>query len=156
MKLEIELIPEKSWGRSLANILPQPVWDTLRREVYAEFGYSCAICSTDDKELHCHEVWEYKGKIQFLKGFQCLCRDCHNIKHWGRTIYLLHDGKFTQDYIDSLRKHFCEVNQCTEMDMIRHIVEAGDKNLKRSRYRYTIDFGKFTPERVIEAWRKKH
>ena len=155
MKLEIESIPEGSWGKSLAHLLPSPVWDTLRREVYKKFNYQCIICGAVNVEMHCHEVWSYKGGVQTLVGFQGLCKDCHAIKHWGRTIGAYHSGELTEDYIKHLRGHFCEVNNCTEKDMIDHIVEKGREYLKRSRKNYKIDFGRFTPERVVEVWRKK-
>jgi len=141
-KLSIELIPEKSWGKSLAQWLPKKDWDSLRRKIYRRYNWTCQICDTFGVRVHCHEVWEYddQKKIQKLKDLNCLCEDCHNIKHWGRTINLLHEGTYSQDYIDKLRKHYCEVNKCPVEDMIKHIVEAGDKNMKRSRYRYKIDF----------------
>lgn len=31
MKLEVELIPRGSWGKSLANQLPKEEWDILRK-----------------------------------------------------------------------------------------------------------------------------
>ena len=155
MKLEVEPIPERNWGKSLANLLPPPVWDTLRREVYRKFNYQCCICGAVDVELHCHEKWSYKGNAQTLVGFQCLCKDCHAIKHWGRTIKAYHDGEYSRDYIEYLRKHFCEVNSCTEEDMTNHIVEKGEENLRRSRKKYRIDFGLFAPEKVVRVWRKQ-
>lgn len=155
MKLEIEPIPKSNWHRSLANLLPKPVWDTLRREVYKESDYTCVVCVATGVEVHCHEVWGYDDKrhLQILRGLQCLCEDCHNIKHWGRTIKLYHEGKFSGDYIDRLRRHFCEVNKCSEQDMIKHIVEVGDKAWKR-KGTYRIVFGAFNPEGIVEAWKR--
>ena len=142
MQLEIELIPEKSWGKSLAQLLPKKDWDVLRRKIYRRYNWTCQVCSAYSVRVHCHEVWSYidQRRTQRLVALTCLCEDCHNIKHWGRTIQLLHEGTYTQDYINKLRRHYCEVNECTEMDMIKHIVKAGDRNLVRSRYRYKIDF----------------
>lgn len=141
LKLEIELIPEHSWGKSLANLLPKEDWDRLRRKVYKRYNWTCQICNAYGVQVHCHESWSWndKKRIQKLVDLKCLCGDCHNIKHWGRTINLLHEGKFTQEYINHLRRHYCEVNKCTVEDMIKHIVEAGEKNMKRSRYKYKMD-----------------
>lgn len=140
-RLTIELIPKKSWGKSLANLLPEQEWRLLRRKVYKRYNWTCQICSTYGVRVHCHEVWSWNDKlrIQKLVALNCLCGDCHNIKHWGRTIQLLHEGKYSQEYIDLLRKHYCEVNKCTVEDMIKHIVEAGEKNMRRSRYKYKLD-----------------
>ncbi len=142
MKLSIELIPSKQWGKSLAQWLPKSEWDELRKKVYRRYSWTCQICSAYGVRVHCHEIWAYddRRRIQKLVGLGCRCEDCHNIHHWGRTIQLLHEGTYSQDYIDKLRRHYCEVNKCTVQDMINHIVEAGDKNMKRSRYQYKIDF----------------
>lgn len=142
MKLEIELIPTKQWGKSLAQWLPKKEWDELRRKVYRRYNWTCQVCGIYGVQVHCHESWTYddRKRIQKLVGLNCLCEDCHNIKHWGRTIKLLHEGTYTQDYVDKLRKHFCKVNRCTEKDMMKHIVKAGDRNMRRSRYTYHLDF----------------
>lgn len=141
MLLEFELIPGKQFGLSLAQALPKKDWDTLRRKIYRRYSWTCQICSAYGVRVHCHEVWSYNDKlrIQKLVDLECCCEDCHNIKHWGRTIHAFHKGKLSQAYIDKLRKHYCRVNGCTELDMVNHIVEAGDKNMKRSRYRYRMD-----------------
>ena len=144
MKLEIELVPEKSWGKSLARLLPKKDLDILRKKTYRRYNWTCQICGSYGVRVNCHEKWEYDHKLkrQILVGLVCLCDDCHNIKHWGRTIQLYHEGKLTSGDIDHLREHFCRVNKCTEEDMIEHIVEAGDKNMKRGHSRYKIDFSK--------------
>ena len=156
MKLELELIPETTWGQSLAHLLPKPVWDTLRREVYREFEYTCAICNASNTRMNCHEVWFFQDKkhIQYLRGFQALCDDCHNVKHWGRTVTMVHQGVFPNDYLQKLTKHFCAVNECTEEEFLAHKVERGTSWEKRSKHKYKIDFGKFTPERLVKAWKK--
>lgn len=140
-KLSVELVPEKSWGKSLAQLLPKKDWDILRKKTYRRYNWTCLICDAYGVRVNCHEKWEYNDKLkkQILVGLICLCDDCHNIKHWGRTIHALHEGTLTQKYIDKLRQHFCKVNKCTEADMIKHIVEAGDKNMKRGHSRYKID-----------------
>jgi len=155
MKLTIEPIPESTWGKSLANLLPQPIWDDLRHEVYSTFNYACAICGATDKELHCHEVWRYDDKlhIQKLAGFQCLCVDCHAIKHWGRTVAVAHKNG-DQETIPRLTKHFCEVNSCTQSAFSLYKVEVGNIAQARNRHKYRVDFGKFSPENVEAVWIK--
>lgn len=156
MKLELEPIPESTWGTSLAQLLPPPVWDDLRREVYEAFDHTCALCGATNKQLHCHEKWSYddKERIQRLAGFQCLCVDCHDIKHWGRTVAVAHrDGN--TERIAILTKHFCEVNSCTIKVFTLHKVEVGDLSQKRNRHKYKVDFGKFRPDLVEEVWKKQ-
>ena len=157
MKLTIESIPESTWGVSLAQLLPQEVWDALRKEVYGGFNYTCAICGAKDKQLHCHEKWKWDDKkhIQYFVGFQCLCVDCHNIKHWGRTVAVAHEEN-NQEIIPYLTFHFCQVNKCSVDAFSLYKVEVGHINQIRNRYRYKVDFGKFRPDLVEKVWRKQH
>lgn len=156
LKLTIEPIPESTWGMSLAHLLPQEIWDILRREVYEGFHHTCAICGAQDKQLHCHEKWTYddRKRIQKLLGFQCLCVDCHNIKHWGRTVAVALERK-DQDTISRLTAHFCKVNNCSKSVMDLHKVEVGNQIQKRGKYQYKVDFGKFRPDLVEKVWRKQ-
>ncbi len=154
LKLTIEPIPEKNWHNSLAHKLPKPVWDKLRREVYEGFNRTCIVCGTTNKVLHCHESWVYNDKrhTQFLKGFQCLCEDCHNVKHWGRTVVMVQKREFPSTYIQTLTEHFCKVNNCYLDDFNAHKVEVGAKLQERNRHTYIIDFGKFSPEKLVEDY----
>jgi len=156
LKLELELIPESTWGKSLAQLLPKEVWDDLRREVYEAFAHKCAICGTADKQLHCHERWEFDDKkhIQRLAGFQCLCVDCHNIKHWGLTVVVAHRDN-TPEKLVYLTKHFCEVNNCSEKVFTLHKVEIGSISQERSRHKYKVDFGVFRPDLVEKIWKEQ-
>ena len=155
LKLAIETIPEGSWGKSLANLLPRPVWDTLRREIYTRARYRCSICEEVNEQLHCHEVWKYddRGRVQTLVGFRCLCSSCHMVKHWGRTVAETLAGNLPQDTIGRLTKHFCEVNQCTVGGFEAHKVLMGAIWQKRSRHHYKVDFGLFKPEVVVKEWK---
>lgn len=156
MRLEIESIPESTWGISLANLLPRPIWDDLRREVYETFNHTCAICGATDKQLHCHEKWSFddKARVQKLAGFQCLCSDCHSIKHWGRTVAEAHKNN-DKETIPRLTRHFCEVNKCSADAFSLYKVEIGNITQRRNRYRYKVDFGKFRPDLVEEIWSRQ-
>lgn len=156
MKLTIESIPESTWGVSLANLLPPPIWNDIRREVYEGFNYACAICEATDKQLHCHEKWSYddRKRIQRLVGFQCLCVDCHSIKHWGRTVAEAHKNKDSTILIE-LTKHFCKVNNCTTAAFSLYKVEVGNVAQERNRHKYQVDFGKFRPDLVEKVWRRE-
>ena len=155
MKLEIELIPEGSWGKSLAQLLPKPVWDVVRREIYQRGNYTCAICESTGVRVHCHEVWEYndKKRIQFLRGLQCLCGDCHSIKHWGRTVSEVHKGNLSPDYLTKLANHFCRVNNCSLSEFELYKVKIGNTWLQRSRKDYKIDFGMWSPEILVKRFK---
>jgi len=157
LKLTIDMIPANNWGENLHYYLDREIWDSVRREVYAEFNYRCALCDITNVKLHCHEVWLYNDKkcIQKLGGFLCLCEDCHSIKHWGRTVAVVHRGQLPFKYLKELTEHFCNVNNCTEKDFENHKVEAGSLWKKRSKRKYKLDWGKFSPERIEREWKKR-
>jgi hypothetical protein len=154
LKLQLELIPEGQWGKSLARLLPKSVWDMLRRDVYQKFNYSCCICGATNCRVNCHESWRFddKKRIQYLMYLQCLCDDCHMIRHWGRTVAVTLTGELPVDTITRLTKHFCEVNQCTVQDFEVHKVLMGNLWQERSRHPYKVDFGLFAPEVVVKKW----
>ena len=155
--LTIETIPQRSFGISLANLLPKPVWDTIRREVYAKAHYTCEICGAMDVQLHCHEVWSYTSKkpyIQKLVELKCICKDCHSIKHWGHTVGMVHEGKEPKSYLAELTEHFCRVNNCDSVQFDLHKVIMGAVSDERNKHEYKIDRGAFNPKRIEQVWLK--
>jgi hypothetical protein len=156
LKLTIEPIPQCNWGISLAHVLPSEVWNTFRREVYKKSNYSCEICGCINRRLHCHEEWIYdeRKKIQKLKDVHCICEYCHDIKHWGKSVVEVHNGKKPKDYLDTLEKHFCEVNKCSQDSSLRYRVKQGDLAQYRSKRKYTVDFDRFEPGKLIKMWSK--
>ena len=154
LKLEMEMVPKSTWGQSLANILPRPVWDTIRREVYSSSNYCCSACGDMSSRLNCHEVWDFndKKRLQILAGFQCLCEDCHRIKHWGRTSLLISKGELPKRKEEELIKHFCQVNRCKKTTFTAHSRKVHSLWAGRSKVKYTVDFGKFEPSKLIQTW----
>jgi len=84
--LTIQPIPTASRFASLANLLPRPQWDRLRRAVYRRAGHRCQACGRHTV-LHCHEVWRFnpRTRYQHLGGFQALCPTCHGATHITQT-----------------------------------------------------------------------
>jgi len=155
--LEIEMIPPSTWGISLAQKLPRPIWDSIRREVYQSSGHSCSLCKAINTQLHCHEIWSFnesKG-VQTLTGLQCLCQDCHNIKHWGRTSVLVEEGTYPLRYKELLIGHFCSLNRCKRSDFFTHRDKAWVLFQRRSTIQFKIDFGQFDPSRVTKLWSER-
>lgn len=156
MLLEIETIPECNWHKSLANLLPRPVWDSVRKDVYSRFNLRCGICKASNRQLHCHEVWSFKDKgyIQKLEGLISLCVDCHNIIHWGRTISEYHKGNLKLDYIKFLEEHFCKVNDCTTVEFMDNKNKSTMVSIERSKHNWTIDWGIWNPEKIVKIYAK--
>jgi hypothetical protein len=158
LKLTIESIPACNWHISLANMLPREVWDTLRREVYFKARYICEVCAATDVEVHAHERWQYddRKRTQKLVGIQCICKDCHDIRHWGRAVNMVHEGKYPGDTLQRLTAHFLEVNKCTLLDFEKHKVQIGQLTHMRSKKEYKVDFGKFKLDRIIDLWEQEN
>ena len=149
LKLKIEPIPSQNWGISLAKLLPKEVWDSLRREVYELSGYICSICGEEDKRLHCHERWVYndKRRVQKLAALECICVDCHDVKHWGRTSIV------KPSEVVRLLLHFCTVNSSTKEEFEAHLKKVNAQVRRRSKLKYKVNFGKFSPEEVVRIWK---
>lgn len=92
--LTVELVPKTSWYSNMRSIVPNYVWATIRKDVYAKYDYRCGICKSQGV-LHCHEIWRYDdaNHIQYLDGFIALCELCHYCKHIGHTQVLANRGK---------------------------------------------------------------
>lgn len=151
LKLQIEPIPSINWGISLAKILPKEVWDSVRREVYEVGNYTCIVCGASNKQLHCHEKWKYDDsrKTQKLVGFECCCRDCHAVHHWGRTLKV---NESKPEEIKRLIRHFCEVNNCTERAFEEHRIEVAEVVKRRSKLDYVVKFGMLSPRQITAKW----
>lgn len=157
-KLNVDMIPQCNWGENLHNYLDKPIWDSVRREIYAHFNLRCAICEASNTTLHCHEDWDINDKkcTQKLKGFLALCEDCHNIKHWGRTEAVIKQGQMRPSYAIELENHFCRINKCSREDFVKHVAEARAKWPFRSSRKYKLNWGKFSPERIEKEYIKQN
>ena len=156
MLLEIETIPECNWHKSLANLLPKPVWDSVRKDVYSRFNHKCGTCKAGNRQLHCHEVWSFKdkGHTQILEGLICLCVDCHSIIHWGRTVAEYLQGNLKLGYIKSLEDHFCKVNDCTTVEFMDMKNRSTMRSIERNKYIWTIDWGIWNPDKIVKIYTK--
>lgn len=48
--MTVEPVPVTSARKSLSILLPKSRWDKIRKSVYAEYSYRCAICRMDPKD----------------------------------------------------------------------------------------------------------
>ena len=140
MKLEIEPIPQSSWGISLANKLGEKEWDKIRKDVYKKAKCTCIICG-EGGEMNCHEVWQfdYRKKIQRLVGFECLCKLCHDVKHFGRSL-----GVNPKTYVEKLVKHWCKVNNRTVQAFYNYQKEVFEENKRRAKIYWVVKAGRYT------------
>lgn len=139
LRLSMELVPAPCWQSNLHTVLAPAVWDRLRRHVYAQAGYRCAICDATGT-LHCHEVWQYDDArhVQRLVGCLALCPLCHHVKHMGHAGLLA--GAGTLDY-ERVVDHFLRVNGCDRETLRRHQEQVFAQWQERSRFEWDTDFG---------------
>jgi hypothetical protein len=155
-KLQVDMIPEPLWGmnlRSATDGLGKHRWKKVRNQAIEECGGKCAICGSTQK-LHGHEVWRYEEKKAVGKAtLECvdvICWTCHNITHWGNTVRLIVFGAISHEGHMVLRRHFRRVNKCTQLDFERHARRMLAIWKRRSRLRWTVDWGPFV-QAVEEA-----
>lgn len=142
MKLEIELMPESCWGRSLRKRMRPADWRRLRKQVLDDQQHLCAICGATGR-LSCHEVWEYDdaSHTQTLVGFRAVCGLCHGVEHYGMSNVLAAQGSAD---LGSLAKHFCEVNSVDESEFRDSLSAARALNAEWCKHEWSIDLGEWT------------
>jgi hypothetical protein len=126
----------------MRKVLTPDQWDTVRRDVYNRYHHSCGICGTQSARLSCHEIWAYDDvrHIQKLAGFIALCELCHHVKHIGYAGILASEGKLD---MQTVIRHFCRVNSCTEDMFTQHEAAAFDLWNKRNRFEWVTDLGDY-------------
>lgn len=141
LKLDFDLVPETQWGKSLRMRVPRPIWDKLRKEVYAQAGFKCQICGAEGR-LNCHEIWEYdeKNLIQRLTGLRAVCDMCHHVMHFGRSSILADQGRLD---IKEVIKHFMKVNDVSRKEFEAHYRAAICIWQDRSQSKWVLDFGQW-------------
>jgi len=149
-RLILELVPASMWGKNVRAVISRENWDALRWGFYAtttkpeylkirfddrilKSSVECRICGSESDNLELHEQWNYNDKhlVQRLIGFIPICSDCHLSMHHGRARQLGLDNK--------ARQHLLRVNQWTERQARRHINDAFEKWMQRSKHQYTLD-----------------
>lgn len=141
LRLTIELVPRTCWFSNMRSVVSRSSWDTLRRQVYAQYGYQCGICQARGK-LACHEIWSYDDEqhVQTLQGFIALCEWCHHVKHLGLAGILAGEGKL--DY-DRVVAHFLSVNACRLEDFELYQQQVFVQWRARNHHEWQTDLGAY-------------
>lgn len=136
LRLAVEPIPAGSRRASLANLMPRGQWDHLRRSVYRKARYRCQICGREGR-LYCHEIWQYNEETayQFLRGFEALCRDCHDTRH----LFFISDARRRA----ILFRHFLTVNRVTREQGIQHLVDVYRQQQKLNQRKWIVNYGEY-------------
>jgi hypothetical protein len=161
-KLEIELVPQDAWYKSLAQVLDKDSWITIAKETSKKADYVCEVCGDrgykhwgdNGVRLEAHERWEYDDErhLQKLKGTICLCEKCHRVKHLGKVGVDIEEGRLDPKYMDILVDHFCKVNGCQKDDFEKHREEVFRRWEDRSKYPWSTDYGSYSE--IVEKHHK--
>ncbi len=141
MKLVPHLIPKTSWGNNIRKKLSTSDWRDLSEHIRGSHDYTCELCGWKQEDYpgeytECHEVWEYDDVkyIQKISKFECLCKRCHAVRHWGRSMSVGWDKS-------TLVRHACRVNETDDVALfIHHVVVAANVWKERSKHQWTIDY----------------
>jgi Domain of unknown function (DUF5710) len=107
--LYIDMIPYHCHGNVRSNVSEEE-WEAIKYTVRDRSNFVCELCGKDCKKNgnespHCHERFSYNmnTKVQKLERFLCVCVDCHNVIHWGRS-NIMGDGDRTREHLKKIRK----------------------------------------------------
>jgi len=141
LKLSIELVPAKCWGKNLRTRIKRSQWRELRKKVCAGQGGVCCICGAGGK-LFCHEIWAYDDErhVQTLTGFRAICGLCNYVTHFGLAFQLAGQGQIN---IDSVIEHFMTVNGVGRAEFQAHAAEANREWRVRSGYEWQTGLGEW-------------
>ncbi len=149
-RLNLELVPASMWGKNVRAAISRENWDALRwgfgaTKIKPKFmklnlpfpdwqaQIECVICGAKDESLELHEQWQYDDErfVQRLTGLIPICQDCHLSMHLGRATQL--------GMGDRAQHHLAKVNQWTVQQTEKHVKEAFEKWMLRSKKQYSLD-----------------
>jgi hypothetical protein len=136
---DIVLIPESSWGKSLADLAYRKGpefrghWNRIVKREIGRAGDKCEYCGAAGRELVVREEWEFdeNSLTQRLKGYKVSCRDCNLILHAGRTSLL--------GYLDDAKQHFEKVTGLSTNELALAVLSATAELKVRSTKRWRVD-----------------
>src|ERR1019366_969415 len=134
------LIPQTSWGSSLANLLTKGCWDKLRERTFGLTGFRCEICGSN-RNLECHELWEYHEPLPDGAKHACgvqrlirligLCSACHETHHLGLAQMR---GRF-----EFVRERVTAYNRWSEKEFDQYFEFLIDRYERRSNCAWVLD-----------------
>jgi len=146
-KLQPEFIPDSCIKRTLAKTLPSAEWLEITTLLFKRRAWRCEICGgrgsaclppidagTNGNWVEAHECWEFCDATneQILVGIECVCRDCHSVKHLN---YI--DPR--SPIMDATMKHFETVTGRTNEELTDEVKLATKIAKRRSAEGWSTD-----------------
>lgn len=151
-----DMIPQTSWGASLANILTKTCWDGLRTPIFAARKGLCLLCGARPRDMDVHEVWSYAfppaeimaltdGRIRFgvqrLEGLMPVCTRCHECFHLG---FANVRGK-----LDSTLARLRGLNRWSEDQVARYYEIIGARWEAANKVEWMLDMSKLAGTSIV-------
>lgn len=151
-----DLIPETSWGSSLANLLTKRCWDGLRLAHFAAVGGACEMCGARDP-LQGHELWSYfepqatapiaegcmRFGVQRLERLIAVCEACHATHHLGKAGL---DGR-----LDEALERLAGINRWDDRDVEEYYAFVAERWKRRSDFGWILDVRAVVPTIAHDA-----
>lgn len=151
-----DMIPQTSWGSSLANLLTKRGWDGLRLPHFAAVGGACEMCGARDR-LQGHELWSYyepqattplpEGQtyfgVQKLDRLIAVCESCHATHHLGKANV---DGHLA----DTLER-LAGINRWSDRDVEEYYAFVEERWERRSTFGWILDVRAVVPTIAHDA-----
>lgn len=147
-KLQFSMVPVALWKKNLRAFVRKAQWDHLREHIIDIRMNRCEVCGKrDDDGLHAHEEWTYNTEgvpaLAHLTGIGIICKKCHQIDHYGITQMLHLQGSISDDELEEIHQHYCEVNAVSREVMKQdHDAERARWDAL-NRYPWEVAWGRF-------------
>lgn len=124
----------------------------VRPSVVASECAACVICGFVAEErrlIEADEVWAFPGAPRVeLVDVRGLCTRCHEAKDFAVLLVLIESRTKREERADEIRRHYCQVNECTEDDFNADFQRASQvKRALEEAYgmngRPTVDYGRW-------------
>lgn len=78
---------------------------------------TCGFVAEERRLIHADEVWEFSAPPYVaLVDVRPLCTKCHEAKDFAQTLVLIAKGARDAEREVEIKRHYCEVNACSEAE----------------------------------------
>jgi 5-methylcytosine-specific restriction endonuclease McrA len=142
--LNVDMIPKSCAFKNVRSNVREETWERIRYTVRDRSKNVCELCGISARQgiqstgNHCHERFSYdqNTKVQKLERLMCICEECHNSTHFGRSNI---EGNF-----EKAREHLKAVRKWTEEEVDRNIEDAYKILNARENIQWTLDLSVLT------------
>lgn len=155
-RLLMDFQPVFMAGHSLRDFDASHWEKKVRPHVVPQTQATCSICGFVAEErrlIHADEVWVFPSPPRVvLADVRPLCTKCHEAKDFAQTLVLIAAGVRDKGREAEIRRHYCEINGCSERDFDAHF-EAAEKTKRELEEQYgcnnipEVDYGQWSRPR---------